>query len=336
MKVSRMENTIKKLSVCVLIILTVLFSSYSSAKAIDRMYGGYTVAAELDPTQYEIKTVNSIASDFLENTDSAKKTYYKSALALIGSVNEVQDGKLILINPYSQLRYEIRCSSIKEQIKNIRREDSVVALGKVTKADGKSLVLTATKVDIVDEELKDKESGLIDGAGTIYDPAVYYRAELPGIAYIALRDWQILDSPVLDNYQIRNGVEGATRFYLGDEEVLNVFSLDWIKLERAVQNNSNGLLDWKDTMQERARDFLADEFKMGIVHPENIGKINTPFFEFDYYVGSRSRDDSITGEAFFKKIDDKFIVVHYMHGDDTKHSQEAAFFLGGIEKSDGT
>ena len=293
------------------------------------------VAATLDSTVYEVKSISDIAKEFQINRKAAEKDLKKLHVAIVGEIKEVLEEKrlLRLSNGESNLTFEINCKETYDNFKDLSIGDSIWIIGEVTKAKNETIVVKAKLIDRADSTWKDTRVGMADAKGTLYPDQELVNASLPGISFVTPKKWNTVEPEQLRDYQLREKIEKALCYDISDGETVTIYSADWKKIKRATVEDSNSAGDNLHTFEERARDYVSKQLVLGIVHPENIGDKKTNTLDFKYYIGSAKKDDAINGEAFFVKLGERFIVVYYRHDDNAKHAQEVAFFLGGIKQT---
>ena len=328
-----------------LIIFALLITAVLSTTALADKESRVVTVTKLDPSVYEVSTATEVAAAVKKDNKVAGVRYRKQKIALIGTVEEVKGEKNIYLkNDESSLVLKINCSSIKRQLEGIAPGDRVFALGKVSTVTDKSFILNAQTIQKTDSEWDYVNTGITDANGRYYDSSSYSVECLIGIEYIELKSWEASEAPKLVGYPLRNEIEKGIRYDLGDDEVILIFSLDWDKLNSFARESADKIAK-KEVIKRvyenlispegSARNFLANELQLDRVHRENIGDKKTDNLTFKYYIDSSRIDDSIRGEFFTVRIgDDRYVAVLYRHGDNAKHAQEVAMFLGSIKKAD--
>lgn len=297
------------------------------------------VAATLESTVYEVNSIGDIVKAIQNDSKAAEENFTSLKIAITGEIKEIREDKhaLFLNSGEEKPVIKIDCKNLKEQLKLLSAGESIWLVGEVTKAKKEEFIVKAKQIGETDFQWTNMHAGYADANGTLYPSEKLGTVSLPGISFTTLKKWKSVELERLGDYQLRKDVEKAVCYDLGDGETVTVYSLDWQKLLRATKEHSNSIPDRFHRYEERVSDYVSYNLNLGVVHYENTGdktgdeKTNT--LSFKYYIGSVKKDDSINGEAFFSKVAERFIVVYYKHGDNAKHAQETAFFLGGIKQT---
>lgn len=321
--------------IILLVLLTffaVCFSTTAAAKQQN------SVTATLDAKVYTIIPVDQIIASFSNNQKAAIEKYKNKKIAISGCVESKEEDlkSLHLKNNDESSKLEIICKfsdkSFVDQLGKIESGCIILVSGKVIRAKGDLLIIDGVILQTLNEKRVEDLSGKVDAYGTIYETESLGENTLPGIKYCYLKKWTPFNISWFNTYQLGKS-EDAVHYDLGDDEFIDLYSLDWDKLVRTAKSVDNRREDFHfyTGNTERVIDYLTGDLAPGVcVLPNNIGKLNTNDRSFKYQVCTNRVNGAICVEEFFTKIDDRYIVLTYYHNDDAIHVKEVAFFLGGI------